>query len=618
MEGTLGKRISNNIWRGAFVAFFLVLFVFRTAQAVTVTVRVGPASNDMSFEPASVSIAVGDTVEWIWDTPFHSVTSFDKNFDSDVQSPPFIFSHTFTRAGIFQYQCVVHAMMTGTISVSGISTISFSPDRDNTLYEDPAGQLSNGQGIYFFDGKTSGNLLRRGLLAFNLSSIPTSAIVTDASLSMFLSTTQGGSAAVSLSKMSQDWGEGNSNAGDPGGGGAQAATGDATWIHTFYNLGFWTAPGGDFSPAISASTTVNAANTTYTWGGTGVITDVQGWVANPTGNFGWAIRGNEIDPGTTQRFNSGENSSNTPQLTVTYQIIGPTPTATPTATPGGTPTPTPSPSPTPTPSATPTPTPGTLGNISTRLRVLSGDNALIGGLIATGTGGKRVIIRAIGPSLSDFGVPGALANPTLDLFQGSTLLRSNDDWNNSTQQSEIANTGLAPGNTAESAIIWTLLPGQNYTAVVRGLNGTTGIGVVDAFDLDQGGGSRLGNISTRGFVDVDDNVMIAGFIAGPGNATSLKVLVRALGPTLGDFGVSGALANPTLDLVNSSGTVIRSNDNWKDDALQRAQIEAAGLAPSHDEEAALVETVAPGAYTAVVRGNSRTIGVGLIEVYNLQ
>ena len=238
-------------------------------------------------------------------------------------------------------------------------------------------------------------------------------------------------------------------------------------------------------------------------------------------------------------------------------------------------------------------------------------------MIATGLTGKRVIIRAIGPSLIPFGVPGALGNPTLDLFQGSTLLFSNDDWSNSTQQAEIAASGLAPSNAAESAIIWTLTPGQTYTAAVRGLGGTTGIGVVEAFDLDQGAASKLGNISTRGFVDVDDNVMIAGLIAGPSNGTSLKILVRALGPTLSDFGVAGALANPTLDLVNANGTVIRSNDNWKDDPQQRATIEAAGLAPNHDGEAALVETVAPGAYTAVVRGDSRATGVGLVEVYNI-
>jgi hypothetical protein len=258
-----------------------------------------------------------------------------------------------------------------------------------------------------------------------------------------------------------------------------------------------------------------------------------------------------------------------------------------------------------------------LGNISTRLRVLTGDNALIGGLIATGTEGKKVIVRAIGPTLSDFGVPGALMDPTLDLYQGSTLLFSNNDWRNSTQQAEITSSGFAPNKEAESAIIWTLTPGQNYTAIVRGKDNATGIGVVEAFDLDHAAASKLGNISTRGFVDVDDNVMIAGLIVGPGNGPSIRILARALGPTLSDFGVPGALADPTLDLVNASGTVIRSNNNWRDDPQQRAEIEAAGLAPSHDEEAALVETVAPGAYTTIVRGNSRTTGVGLVEAYNI-
>jgi len=602
--GRILRKRSIISWRPGVA---LLLFVFRPIQAATVTVHVGPGGS-MSYSPDPVSIAVGETVEWIWDSTSHSVTALDKNFDSRVHDPPFTFSHTFALAGSVPYFCLVHGTtMTGTINVSGTSTTSFSPSRDNTLYEDPAGQLSNGQGIYFFEGKTGNDLLRRGLIAFDLTSIPAHATVTDASLSLFLSMTQQGAPqAVSLSKALQDWGEGASNAGDPGGGGAQAAAGDATWLHNFYNLGFWAAPGGDFSPSISASTIVGTVNTTYTWGGSGLIADVQGWVSNSTGNFGWVIRGNEIDTGSAQRFNSGENSSNPPQLTVTYQVSGPTPTATPTPTPGVTATP------------TPTPTPGTLGNISTRLRVLSGDNALIGGLIATGTGGKRVIIRAIGPSLTAFGVPGALANPTLDLFQGSTLLLGNDDWQNSAQQAEIAASGLAPSDSAESAIIWTLLPNQNYTAVVRGIKGTTGIGVVDAFDLDRAAASKLGNISTRGFVDVDDNVMIAGLIAGPSNGTSLKILVRALGPTLSDFGVAGAFANPTLDLVNSNGTVIRSNDNWKDDPQQRAAIEAAGLAPSHDQEAALVETVAPGAYTAVVRGNGRTTGVGLVEVYNIQ
>lgn len=249
--------------------------------------------------------------------------------------------------------------------------------------------------------------------------------------------------------------------------------------------------------------------------------------------------------------------------------------------------------------------------------MLSGDNALIGGMIVTGTANKKVLIRAIGPTLTDFGVSGALQNPTVELYQGNTLLTSNDDWRLSPQQADIQNSGLAPNKDAESAIIATLIPNQNYTAIVRGKDGSTGVGVVEAFDLDPGAASKLGNISTRGFVDVDDNVMIAGLIVGPGNGTSLKVLVRALGPTLNAFGVPGALANPTLDLINSSGTVIRSNNDWKDDAQQRALIEAAGLAPNHDEEAALVETLSPGQYTTVVRGSGRTTGVGLVEAYNI-
>jgi len=236
-------------------------------------------------------------------------------------------------------------------------------------------------------------------------------------------------------------------------------------------------------------------------------------------------------------------------------------------------------------------------------------------MIVSGTTDKRVIIRAIGPTLTDFGVPGALPDPTLELYQGNTLLFSNDDWVASTQQADIQASGFAPGKNAESAIIWTLSPNQNYTAIVRGKNGKTGIGIVEAFDLDGATTSKLSNISTRGFVDVDDNVMIAGLIVGPDNGGTLNVLVRALGPTLGDLGVPGVLANPTLDLVNSSGTVIRSNDNWKDS--QRSEIEGAHLAPNHDEESALVETLAPGSYTAVVRGSGRTTGVGLVEVYNI-
>ncbi|HKP05045.1 MAG TPA: hypothetical protein VJU77_16965 [Chthoniobacterales bacterium] len=262
--------------------------------------------------------------------------------------------------------------------------------------------------------------------------------------------------------------------------------------------------------------------------------------------------------------------------------------------------------------------PSLLANISTRLRMQNGGDVLIGGMITQGTAGKKVIIRAIGPTLTDFGLPGALQDPTLEVFQGNTSVATNDDWRNSAQQAEIQNSGLAPAKDAESAIIVTLSPNQAYTAVVRGKNGQFGLAVVDAFDLDQAAASKLANISTRGFVGVDDNVMIAGVIVGPASGGSINVLVRALGPTLTNFGVAGALANPTVDLVNANGIVLRSNDDWKSDPSQMALIQAANLAPQFDAESALVQTIPPGAYTAVVRGAGRTTGVGLVEAYNIQ
>jgi plastocyanin len=585
------KRIFHTTWCGLYAVLLSTLLVSPETQAATVTVHVGPGGS-MTFSPDQVSIAVGDTVQWVWDTDFHSVTGANKDFDSGVNGPPFTFSHTFTRAGSFQYFCVIHGGMTGTVEVSGTSTISFSPNRDNTLYEDPTGQLSNGQGIYFFDGKTGANLLRRGLIAFDLSSIPASATITDATLSMFLSMTQGGSQAVSVSKALQDWGEGTSNAGDPGGNGTQAAAGDATWLHTFYNLGFWANPGGDFSPVISATTTVSTMNTTYTWSGSGLIADVQTWVSNPMGNFGWVIRGNEIDTGRTQRFNSGNNSSNPPQLTVTYQFLSASPTPTPTATP------------------TPTPTPSTFGNISTRLRVETAENVLIGGFIITGTQPKKVIVRAIGPSLSAF-FPGALADPILELRDSSgSLIVSNDNWR-SDQEADIIATGVPPSDNLESAIVATLQANNsNYTAIVHGVNGGTGIGVVEAYDLNRAVDSKLANISTRGFVQTGENVMIGGFIVlGP---NPLRVIVRAIGPSLP---VSGALSDPTLELRDGNGALLAANDNWRSD--QEAEIIATTIPPSNNLESAIVRNLPPGNYTAIVRGVNNATGVAVVEAYNL-
>jgi hypothetical protein len=257
--------------------------------------------------------------------------------------------------------------------------------------------------------------------------------------------------------------------------------------------------------------------------------------------------------------------------------------------------------------------PSQLLNISTRMRAQSGDKVLIGGFIITGNTPKKVIIRGIGPSLSGF-FSDALADPTLELFQGSTSLQTNNDWK-SGQQAEIEATGIPPGNNAESAIVRTLPPGT-YTAVLKGNGGSEGIGVVEVYDLDQAADSKLANISSRGFVETDNGVMIGGLIVGPSfGAGSAKVVVRALGPSLANSGINGTLSDPTLDLVNASGTILRSNDDWK--SSQQTEIEAAALAPSIEAESALVQTVAPGNYTAIVRGKGNTTGVALVEVYNL-
>ena len=246
----------------------------------------------------------------------------------------------------------------------------------------------------------------------------------------------------------------------------------------------------------------------------------------------------------------------------------------------------------------------TLGNIATRLPVL------IGGIIVVGEVPKRVIIRALGPSLGAQGVAGALEDPTLELYQGDTLLAANDNWKEG-QEDEIRGTGVQPSDDREAAIVRTLEPGS-YTAVVSGKAATTGVALVEGYDIDQRPNSKLANISTRGFVGSGENVLIGGFIVGP----TTKVVVRAIGPSLGNAGVGGALQDPTLDLVNANGEVVRANDDWK--GTQRAELESIGIQPSDDRESALIATLTAGNYTAVVRGVGENTGVGLVEVYNVQ
>jgi len=258
-----------------------------------------------------------------------------------------------------------------------------------------------------------------------------------------------------------------------------------------------------------------------------------------------------------------------------------------------------------------------LFNISTRLRVGTGDNAGIAGFIITGAAPKKVILRAIGPSLHTSGLSDVLADPFLALHgPAGELLTANNNWKDDAQSaSDLTTIGMSPANDAESALVITLQPGQ-YTAIIGGNNGGSGIALVEVYDGDSASDSELANISTRGPVGTGDDVMIGGLIVGPAGLGGSKIAVRAIGPTLTNVGVNGALQDPMLDLVNSNGVVLRSNSNWKD--LQQTEIEAVGLQSGDDREAALVETLAAGHYTAIVRGEANTTGVALVEVYNVQ
>jgi uncharacterized delta-60 repeat protein len=253
-----------------------------------------------------------------------------------------------------------------------------------------------------------------------------------------------------------------------------------------------------------------------------------------------------------------------------------------------------------------------LANISTRLRVETGDNALIGGFIITGTQSKKVIIRAIGPSLP---LADRLENPTLELRDSSgALLDANDDWIDSPNKQAIIDSTIPPSNDLESAIVATLpANGSGYTAIVRGVNGSTGIGVVEAYDLDGSVDSKLANISTRGLVQTGNNVLIAGTIVLGQSAQ--KVIIRAIGPSLT---IGGKLLDPTLQLVDANGVQVAFDDNWRTGG-QEAEIIATTIPPTNDFESAIVATL-PGngaSYTAVVRGANDTTGIAVVEVYAL-
>lgn len=252
--------------------------------------------------------------------------------------------------------------------------------------------------------------------------------------------------------------------------------------------------------------------------------------------------------------------------------------------------------------------PATLANVSTRLLVETGDNALFGGFTVTGTQPKKVMVRAIGPSLP---LSGALADPQLQIFDSSGAeIAFNNNWRDATNRQEIIDSTIAPGNDLESAVLNSFNPGA-YTAIVRGVNGTTGAGLIEAYDLDTAANSKLVNIATRGLVQTGDDVLIAGTIVV--GWYSQKIMVRAIGPSLT---LPGRILDPTLELRDSNGVLLEANDNWGDSPNKQAIIDTT-IPPSHDLESAILRTLSPAPYTAIVRGVNATTGIAVVEVYAL-
>jgi hypothetical protein len=313
----------------------------------------------------------------------------------------------------------------------------------------------------------------------------------------------------------------------------------------------------------------------------------------------------------TAMATASATASATPTSTPTATV---TATATATSTPTATATATATPTASATATATPTATPAQAVNLSTRMRIATGDKVGIGGFIIRGSTPKHVLIRAIGPSLTQFGVQDALPDPFLELYaSGPAPLFSNNNWKD-TQEATIRATGIPPNNDLEAAIDSTLPPGS-YTAVVKGNNGSSGVALVEVYDLNEPAG-KLANLSTRAFVGTAGAITIAGFILGNQNGLA-PVIIRGIGPSLAAAGVSGALGNPQLELRDGNGALLLANKDWQDDPAQSAQVAAAGLGPQNRQESAIAATLPPGQYTALLSGEDNSTGIGLVEIYDL-
>jgi subtilisin-like proprotein convertase family protein len=412
--------------------------------------------------------------------------------------------------------------------------------------------------------------------------------------------------------------------------------------------GPYLSPGGIGTPCgTDTLAAFNGVNPNGTWSlyvvddlGADVGTISGGWSLNFTTGGGCSTPTPSPTASPTATTTATPIATPTPTATVaptstpTPSVIPtatPTPTVGPSATPGATATPTPVPTttpaltPTPTPVGTPTPsstpiatpTPASQAvNLSTRMLVQTGDRIGIGGFIITGSAPKHVLLRAIGPSLTQSGIPNALADPVLELHgPGAFVTITNDNWKDDpAQEAAIIATGIPPSNNLEAAIDVTLNAGA-YTALVKGKNNTSGVALVEVYDFSQAVSAKLANISTRAFVSSGSDIVIAGFILGDSNGDG-RVAVRGVGPSLTALGVPSALADPVLELRDGNGALLVSNNDWQDNPTQAAELTAAGLALANNLEAGITATLPPGLYTVLLAGLNNGTGIGLVEVYS--
>src|SRR6266403_553548 len=538
----------------------------KPATATTFNVTVGPNGN-LVFDPASVTIHPGDQVKWTWDSGGHSTTSGSPGlpngiWDSGIHNAGATFTRTFNSTGTFPYYCTPHGgccNMVGTVTVVNASpTPSPTPMPTATPSATPTPASILGNISTRSFVQTADNVMIGGFIVQGTQPKRVIIRAIGPELGQF-------GVPDPLQDPILELHDGT---------GALIGTND-NWQTTII---------GGIITHDQVKEIQDSGYAPCDGRESAIIADL------PAGNYTAIVRGVNSTIGVALV----EVYDLSPQTNLIHN------------------------------------TNSILGNISTRSFVQTGDNVMIGGFIVQGTQPKRVIIRAIGPELGQFGVPDPLQDPTLELHDGTgALIGRNDNWQNTIiggiitqdQVQDIQNSGHAPGDPSESAIIANL-PAGNYTAIVRGLNNTTGVALVEVYDLSPDVDSILGNISTRSFVQTGDNVMSGGFIVQ--GTTPKNVIIRAIGPELSQYGVPNPLANPTLELHDGNGALIASNDNWQTTIIggiitqdQVQDIQNSGRAPGDPSESAIIANLPPGNYTAIVRGVNNTTGVALVEAYDL-